>query len=83
MMSFLPMKRLRHQWPILDMEKRGGKVEQETWYHCCILSGKLVWAVRIDIHMLDNGGRVGCESTAKLRREFPIQDLRYFILSIY
>ncbi|KAF7827264.1 exosome complex component RRP45A-like isoform X1 [Senna tora] len=22
----------------------------------CILSGKLVWAIRIDIHILDNGG---------------------------
>lgn len=22
----------------------------------CIISGKLVWAVRVDLHILDNGG---------------------------
>ncbi|KAJ6670758.1 EXOSOME COMPLEX EXONUCLEASE RIBOSOMAL RNA PROCESSING PROTEIN [Salix viminalis] len=26
----------------------------------CVLAGKLVWAIRIDLHILDNGGRPEC-----------------------
>lgn len=26
----------------------------------CVVSGKTVWAIRIDLHILDNGGYVSC-----------------------
>ncbi|KAK4801829.1 hypothetical protein SAY86_000032 [Trapa natans] len=46
----------RFSFGLVTISALTGRVEQWMWNHC-VLAGRFIWAVRVDLHILDNGVR--------------------------